>query len=237
MAFHSENPSWVSVYRRERTDLVDAGVDGLGPYNTPIIHLVQRTGWLKDSVDSLTSGLVLGSTVQPWDADLSAIAAISATNIYIRRSAANTWDTVKADIGCRCTRTASQSVPNNTSTAIAFNSELYDTDDIHDNSTNPSRLVCKTAGKYAIGGTLNFSADSNGLRQIQIRRNGGNLIAVQRVGSVNTSGPSHALSVSTVFNLAINDYVELEGFQNSGSSLSIDLIADYSPAFWMQRLL
>lgn len=220
-----------TIYSFETSDPVQGGIGGID--NQPLLELANRTQFLKNRVD----GLVIGTNVQAWDADLDAIAAITDTNVYIRRSASNTWATVKADIGARCYRTTGQSIPNGTSTAIAFNLERYDTDDIHDNATNPSRLVCKTAGKYIIGGHLTFSGNTAGLREIRIRRNGSTLIAVHREGGVNSSGPTHSLSVSTIFNLAVSDYVELEAFQSSGSSLSIELEADYSPEFWMQRLL
>lgn len=43
--------------------------------------------------------------------------------------------------GARVTRSANQSVGNNTLTAVSFTAEDYDTDAIHDNSTNPTRLT------------------------------------------------------------------------------------------------
>ena len=48
--------------------------------------------------------------------------------------------------GVRVTRTSTNfSVGNNTYTAVQFNSEVFDTDSMHDNSSNPSRLIVPSA--------------------------------------------------------------------------------------------
>ena len=54
----------------------------------------------------------------------------------------------KTDIGARVYNDANISIPDNTETAVTFNTEEWDTDTIHDPSTNPERLTAKTAGKY-----------------------------------------------------------------------------------------
>jgi hypothetical protein len=46
-----------------------------------------------------------------------------------------------AFVGCRLKQTANQTISNNTNTAIQWNSEDYDTDAFHDNSTNNTRIT------------------------------------------------------------------------------------------------
>ena len=58
--------------------------------------------------------------------------------------------TAMTDIGARAHHSSNQSITNNTFTVLSLNSERWDTDSIHDNSTNNSRLTCNTAGKYII---------------------------------------------------------------------------------------
>lgn len=53
--------------------------------------------------------------------------------------------------GARVKRSANQSIGNNTLTAVAFTAEDYDTDTIHDNSTNNSRLTIPTISGVTTG--------------------------------------------------------------------------------------
>lgn len=80
-----------------------------------------------------------------------------------------------SDISARVYTTANQSIANATWTAINFGGEDYDTDTIHDNSTNNSRFTCKTSGKYVILGYFTFVPNSTGRRVVQIRENGDSL--------------------------------------------------------------
>ena len=126
-----------------------------------------------------------------------------------------------------------QSIADNTNTALEFNSERSDTDTIHDNAVNNSRLTCKTAGAYLIGGNFAFAASATGMRQISILLNGTTTIAVQRVPAISTDT---MLSLSTVYGLAVNDYVQLFAYQNSGGALSVNAAASYSPEFYLHKL-
>src|SRR6266498_153432 len=67
--------------------------------------------------------------------------------------------------------------------ALAFNSERFDTDTIHDTLTNNTRLTCKTAGVYEIGGGVEFAANATGVRSLQIRLNGTTAIVEQDITS------------------------------------------------------
>jgi hypothetical protein len=134
----------------------------------------------------------------------------------------------------------SQSIPDCTYTILSFDSEKYDTDSIHDTVTNNSRLTCKTAGKYYIWGTVCFAGNSTGYRSMYIGLNGydvSNFIAVVENNNIGTNNLD--LHVSVVWPLAVNDYVVLIVWQNSGSPLTV--YADtgsnhYTPNFGMQRI-
>lgn len=115
--------------------------------------------------------------------------------------------------------TAGQTIPNATETAITLNSENFDTNSIHDNSTNSTRLTCKTAGKYIITGQINFTGNATGLREAQIRVNGTTSIASDNRVAGDTN--DRAVSVSTIYELAVNDYIELYAYQSSGGDLII----------------
>lgn len=138
----------------------------------------------------------------------------------------------------RAYHNADQSLSNITLTAIALNSERNDTDVIHDTSTNNSRLTCKTAGVYLIVGQLTYAANATGIRKCAIRFNGTTYIGNQ--DNLN-SGASLACPVSTatIYPMAVNDYVEMVGYQDSGGSLNVMTAPggdQYSPELMMVRL-
>lgn len=136
-------------------------------------------------------------------------------------------------IWARVYHNAAQSIPNNTATTLAFNSERNDTDTIHDTVTNNSRLTCKTAGVYAISGTLEYATNATGERSVAIRLNGTTYIAA----AANSGGISVTqLSCTTQYIMAVNDYIELIAFQDSGGALNVNSTANYSPEFMMTRL-
>ena len=141
---------------------------------------------------------------------------------------------VEKDIGAKVTSTAAQTITNNTTTAIAFDSEVYDTDGIHDNSTNNTRLTCKTAGKYHIVANLNYESDDPavGVRMFGIYVDGTRV--VKEVNDCVTLDNT-TVSMSTIQNLAVNQYVEIKTVQNSGGNLNVDQNS-YSPFFMMHLL-
>lgn len=136
--------------------------------------------------------------------------------------------------GARVYNNASVSINSGSSTAIAMNSERYDTNTIHDNSTNNSRLTCKTAGKYMIVGNVQWQGNNTGIRALSIRLNTSTLIAACLTGAVQNDNTTQ--TISTIYDLGINDYVELFAYQNCGSPLNAEVGANYSPEFMMQRI-
>ena len=120
---------------------------------------------------------------------------------------------------------------------LTFNSERYDNDAIHDTVTNNSRLTCKTAGVYSIAGHVFFAGNGTGQRGLQIRVTGTTNAVIASDMRPNTSaGIGTQVSVATQYELAVNDYVELLAYQDSGGPLNILTQANYSPEFEMARI-
>lgn len=138
-----------------------------------------------------------------------------------------------AAIGARVYSSTPQAITTGVSTAIAFNSERFDTDTIHDTVTNNSRLTCKTAGVYLITGSIEWEM-STGARSLAVRFNGTTTIVQALVPAV--SGNLTMQTCSTIYQFAINDYVELMVAQDSGNNLNVNATASYSPEFGMVRL-
>lgn len=129
---------------------------------------------------------------------------------------------------------AAQSIANAVATAVAFNSERYDTDLIHDNVTNNSRLTCKTPGLYAIKAQIAFANAATGFRLIQIRING--TTAICDVSSPAINGDLTYIAAATDYQLIVGDYVEVVAYQTNGAAININANGNYSPEFSIVRL-
>jgi hypothetical protein len=166
-----------------------------------------------------------------WEALLGNLLHLGGTAGYVPAAA------LAADVrpSCRVYNSTDWSVANSTSTAIPFNSERYDNDAIHDTVSNTTHLTAKTAGVYRITGSADFDANATGFRDLSIRLNGITSIASQ---STNTVGVAYytKISVSTEYVLAVNDYVELMAFQNSGGALLVKVNNNDSPEFSLVRV-
>lgn len=152
------------------------------------------------------------------------------------------YDEAKADLDAhsvsrtaRVYHDASQSIADATAAVLAFNTERYDTDTIHDTVTNNSRLTCKTAGKYRITANVQWAANGTGSRGVYIRLNGVTPIAYELIATASTTLKT-IQEVTTVYDLAVNDYVEMVVYQNSGGALNAETAANYSPEFMMERV-
>lgn len=136
------------------------------------------------------------------------------------------------DLGARVRRSINQTIAHATMTAVSFDTERWDTDAIWDNS-QPTRLTCKTAGVYFISGHVRWDNNAGGTyRLVTIRLNGTTEIARQ-TGVLSAYGEA---SVSTIYKLAVNDFVELCVYQDSGSYRTLEAIQAWSPEFAMQLL-
>lgn len=136
--------------------------------------------------------------------------------------------------GARAYHDIDQTIPNGQWTTISFNSERYDTDNIHDPVTNNSRLTCRTAGTYLIIAGLGFDTNSDGYRSLYIKLNGVTAISYKKINAV-VLGRTFT-DASSIYPLVVSDYVEFLVHQDSGTSLDVLALPEYSPEFMMQRI-
>lgn len=103
-------------------------------------------------------------------------------------------------------------------TAGSFTSEDYDTDTLHDNSTNPSRLTIPITGKWLIVGTLFIETNGvvvcNGVG-LAIKINGAGIYGYTLCFP--SAGTTTSLTTSVVLSLTAGQYAEIFGMA-SGSS-------------------
>ena len=86
-----------------------------------------------------------------------------------------------------------------------------------------------------IFGAAEFAANGTGQRYLAIKLNGASFGALVRQG-VNAAANPTDLAVTTVYQLAVNDYVTLEVFQDSGGALNVVAASPASPEFGMVRV-
>lgn len=143
--------------------------------------------------------------------------------------------------GARVVRNAVQGINNNSFTAIAWTSESYDTDDIHDTAVNNNRLTVP-ANVSRVQLTFNGAWATGGAgtrRFADIRKNSIDEWAVDERDSDAVSGRSF-FSISTgPVDVIPGDYFEARVFQLSGGVLNFgryDGIGDPASSFSMQIL-
>ena len=124
------------------------------------------------------------------------------------------------DIGAKATNSGTKAITTGTWTALLFDGEDYDTDTIHDVSSNTSRLTATTAGKYLVVGFACMATNTTGdLRGIRIDEGGDTIVALNYrspiQGAIDT-----CMTISAVLNMAAADYVELFVFHDKGSDLN-----------------
>ena len=121
--------------------------------------------------------------------------------------------------------TPAQSISNNTSTAIVFNTETYDPWALHSTSTNPSRITIPDTleGIWRFTGTVQFAANATGNRELYLAKNGTDI--AKRARAALASGAC-TLDITTLTIMSENDYVELKVLQASGGNLDVDFGAE-----------
>jgi len=125
-------------------------------------------------------------------------------------------------VGCSVQKTTDQSVTSSVSTEITWDSEQFDTDAFHSNTTNNARFTIPSGkgGYYLISGTVQFSANSSGIRQVQLYKNGTKINETLGGGSTSATNRS-AVGFSFVVSLVATDYISLYARQDSGNTLDL----------------
>lgn len=138
--------------------------------------------------------------------------------------------------GCRVYNDAIIVIADVTVTALTFNQERFDPFAMHSTSANTSRITIPISGRYAFGGHVRWDTNTTGIRLLFIRVNGATVIAsnVLSAGSGGVFGTDD--SITTMYEMAKDDYVELCVYQNSGANRDLTATGNFSPEFWAHRL-
>lgn len=119
--------------------------------------------------------------------------------------------------------TSAWATPNNSSAPLLpapWNGTQIDNWGGHSNTTNNSRYTIPVAGVYQVAALMTWTSNASGVREANFQKNG-----TAFAGSIATTqaSSSNFSSVSLpAYNIAcaVNDYIEVGGYQNSGGTLN-----------------
>lgn len=137
----------------------------------------------------------------------------------------------------RVRRTAGQTIPDSSTTAIAFTTETWKTvAGMHSNTVNNSRLTAPIDGVYLITASVLWQGSNVGTRSMFLEVDGTKAVAGQ--GETPPDSNQFTQSVTTAYDLSAGDFVQVDVNQNRGSNLSIDTVTgnELSPEFSMTWL-
>ncbi len=148
----------------------------------------------------------------------------SFTKILKRHGILTTTEAAVAYRGALVDKSGNQVISTGGFVALSWDQENYDTDDIHDNSTNNTRLsvpVGVTRVRLTGGLALQASASGNE-RVIRITKNGSAVLGGGNQQIINPTASTGFFSLSSAVLTVVGgtDYFESEIFQDSGGNLN-----------------
>jgi hypothetical protein len=137
--------------------------------------------------------------------------------------------------GVRALRTATQSILDGASTAVALTAtDDFDSNSMHSTSVNNTRVTIPAGGDgvYLVGHGEEWAGNATGSRAGTIKLNGSTDITGTEIRVANAGGSTAVRSAAaTAYQFSAADYIELYVLQNSGGSLNIQ-----AAVLWAVRL-
>jgi hypothetical protein len=93
------------------------------------------------------------------------------------------------------------------------------------------RLTIVKDGLYLIGANIAYAANADGIRTVNLRKNGTTYIGSLAVSSSGGGTPTY-VTVSTTKKLVATDYLEVSAFHTAGGAIDVTSDPDRSPRFW-----
>jgi len=126
-------------------------------------------------------------------------------------------------------QSSDQSIPNATTTIITFNTEDFDTDSAYNTSSYRFVVPSGAAGKYFFSARLymEYGNNANELGRLGIYKNA---TAVAIFGGLanGTENQGKSLSINTILDLAVSDYVDVRMYHNQGGAQSTAADPDFT---------
>jgi hypothetical protein len=195
-----------------------------GQYGTSQRLHPQGTSWAHVPVNEDWTQ-ILTSITRPADPYRGQTIFETDTNRYTGRSTADAWQQMGLFFdppACKVFRSAVQLITNTTWTAITFDNESYDTDNMHSNTITPTRITVNTPGLYLLTANVLFAASATGNRLYGFRKN--TLSPTDPTegfnGGAGAAGNETGGTLSQIVKAVASDYFEVMVWQSSGGSLN-----------------
>ena len=119
----------------------------------------------------------------------------------------------------------SQSVNNTTDTTLTWNAEIWDTDNYHSNTVNPSRMTIPAGlgGKYLLTGTLAYASYGAGSRFVSVRINGGTSFYISSM--TNLGGFDVSIPYAMTLILNAGDYLQISTYHDGGAAINVTAVS------------
>lgn len=190
--------------------------------STPTYGSGVTTVKLKDGIDGATTVLASGTISSPYYSKVQFPAGFPVAATFYDKA--------------RLNKTANQSIPSSTVTAITWDVEEFDTNKIHDNSVSNTKIVIKNPGYYHISLNLFWAGTVGGIRQQWVEKNGGSIrygyLSLLGADSVNA-----AYSSSDTVYCAAGDELVAQVFQSTAGAINVPFDSSLKlPSFSVTQL-
>jgi hypothetical protein len=123
---------------------------------------------------------------------------------------------------CNVENSTTQSLTSGTFTALTFDTEDSDPNNMHSTASNTSRITIPSGkgGVYLLVAYTSFAANATGVRSGYFKKNGTTILGPQTNYANGGAGDGVAVHTSFIVALVPTDYVEFFAYQNSGGALN-----------------
>lgn len=179
-----------------------------------------QIGALADMLDGLVGAPSYTVATLPTSGNYAGRLAWTTDTNTLYRHSGSAWlpVTQSSPKWVRATKLSTQTLSNDTYTAVTWPNEDFDNDTMHSTVTNNSRITCVTAGTYWVAATVSYAQNGSGSRKFYINKNS---TQVAQATCLPVSASSTTLHTSFLIALSASDYLEVYAIQSSGGNLDI----------------
>jgi hypothetical protein len=183
--------------------------------------------------DTLEGGGLEAADLAPDSVGTSEVAADAVGADEITDGSLGTSELSSTIPAARVTNSTDESTRDRIGESLPFDSERYDTADMH-TTTNNARLTAPVTGIYDVSASVTWFSDPDGSRFVGLKKNGTTFIAAQTQPAID--GRPTDQDVSHQVLLQEGDYVEVRARQVSNNPLAVIKFQETSPEFSMTWL-
>lgn len=217
------------VENRGTTNVSITAADGTNARKDLIVARVKDTAY-SGATDAWELSVVTGTPAAspaepatPNNAIVLALVDVPASDTSIENAQITDRRTLFRTPAVKAQRTTTQSFTNATWTSHAFTAaDLWDTDDMHDTSTNNTRLTVPSGwgGRYLLTAHVTWDANGNGGRWMGYRIDGGTDMVIVNADDWGAGVFDIEMNMAVEIEVDGGSYVELRGYQTSGGALN-----------------